>query len=212
MLLILIFSSCVCKIFVGFNKMKLIAITGSIGCGKTTIAKVINQLGYTVFDVDAWVRALYFQKDFINKIVETFPQTWENGTFNKRTLRHIVFDDNQQLKILESLIHPFLKEKLKTIIRKNAHINDLFFLDVALLFEMGWDKYCDLVIVADVDDLIQKQRVMIRDGVSAEHFDKINNVQMSQADKKKRADVIIETDVSLNLLKIELLSVLEGMS
>lgn len=191
--------------------MKLVAITGSIGCGKTTIARIINELGYTVFDVDGWVRRLYFQKSFINKVIETFPETSENGIFNKRRLRHLVFDDNKQLKKLEALIHPFLKNKLKEVIRRNAKIDDLFFLDVALLFEMGWDKYCDLIMVADVDGEIQKQRVMSRDNVSAEHFEKINNIQMGQSEKIIRADVTVETDVPLNLLKTELLSIIEGL-
>ena len=66
-------------------------------------------------------------------------------------------------------------------------------------------------MVADVDAEIQKQRVMARDNVSAEHFEKINNVQMSQADKKALSDVIIETDVPLNLLKAQLISVIEGL-
>lgn len=191
--------------------MKLIAITGSIGCGKTTIANIINRLGYCVFDVDGWVRSLYFQKDFIDSITKQFPSTLENGVFNKRRLRHIVFDNNEELKKLESLIHPFLNEKMKKVIRRNAKSDDLYFMDVALLFEMGWDKYCDLVIVADVDDKIQKQRVMKRDNVSAEHFEKINNVQMSKKDKIVLADVVIETDVPLNLLKVEILSIIEGL-
>ena len=191
--------------------MKLIAMTGSIGCGKTTIAKELKKLGFTVFDVDGWVRRLYFKNDFINTIVENFPETAENGVFNKRKLRNLVFDDNKKLKMLEGLIHPFLNNQLKEIIRRNACYDDLFFLDVALLFEMGWDKYCDLVMVADVDAEIQKQRVMARDNVSAEHFEKINNVQMSQADKKALSDVIIETDVPLNLLKAQLISVIEGL-
>lgn len=191
--------------------MKLVAITGSIGCGKTTIAKVIRELGYTVFDVDAWVRGLYFQKDFIKTIMEQFPQTVENGVFNKRELRHLVFDNPNKLRKLEALIHPFLENKLKKVIRRNAYFDDLFFLDVALLFEMGWDKYCDLILVADVDEKIQKQRVMTRDKVSAEHFEKINNIQMSQKEKIALADVTVETDVPLNLLKTEIISIIEGM-
>lgn len=191
--------------------MKLIAITGSIGCGKTTIAKELKKLGFTVFDVDGWVRRLYFKADFIKTIVENFPETAENGVFNKRKLRNLVFDDNKKLKKLESLIHPFLNIQLKEIIRRNACYDDLFFLDVALLFEMGWDKYCDLVMVADVDAETQKQRVMKRDNVSAEHFEKINNVQMCQAEKKALSDVVIETDVPLNLLKAQLINVIEGL-
>ena len=192
--------------------MRLIAITGSIGCGKTTIAKEFRKLGYTVFDVDGWVRRLYFKRDFIDTIVKNVPETLDNGVFNKRKLRHLVFDDNRQLKKLENLIHPFLKEQLKYVIRKNAFKNDLFFLDVALLFEMNWDKYCDLVIVANVDAEIQKQRVMKRDNVSAEHFDKINNIQISQTEKISLADVVVETDVPLNLLRYQLLNVIEGLN
>ena len=191
--------------------MKLIAITGSIGCGKTTIAKELKKLGFTVFDVDGWVRRLYYKSDFIKTIVKNFPDTEENGVFDKRKLRNLVFDDNKKLKKLESLIHPFLNNQLKEIFRRNACCDDLFFLDVALLYEMGWDKYCDLVMVADVDVEIQKRRVMKRDNVSAEHFEKINNVQMSQAEKKALADVVIETDVPLNLLKAQLLDVIRGL-
>lgn len=155
---------------------------------------------------------MYFKRDFIDTIVKNFPETLDNGVFNKRKLRHLVFDDNRQLKKLENLIHPFLKEQLKYVIRKNAFKNDLFFLDVALLFEMNWDKYCDLVIVANVDAEIQKQRVMKRDNVSAEHFDKINNIQISQTEKISLADVVVETDVPLNLLRYQLLNVIEGLN
>lgn len=191
--------------------MKLIAITGSIGCGKTTIAKIIKALDYSVFDVDGWVRALYFQKDFIATIVKNFPEAADDGVFNKRKLRNLVFDDNRELKRLEALIHPFLKEKLKSVIRRNAVCDDLFFLDVALLFEMGWDKYCDFIIVADVADDIQKQRVMKRDNVSAEHFEKINSVQMNKRVKADMADAVIDTDVPLNLLKVDILNIIEGL-
>ncbi len=191
--------------------MKLVAITGSIGCGKTTIAKIVGKLGYTVFDVDGWVRRLYFKKDFIKVIQEHFPAVAENGQVNKRALRNIVFSDNRQLKVLEGLIHPFLRETLKDVIRKNACRNDIFFIDVALLFEMGWDKYCDFILVADVDYEIQKQRVMNRDKVTAEDFDKINNVQLSNSYKINLADVVVNTDKSKNLLKVEMINIIQGL-
>lgn len=191
--------------------MKLTAITGSIGCGKTTIARIINRMGYTVFDVDGWVRRLYFQKDFIKVIAAHFPQVVHDGQVNKRQLRNLVFSDNRQLKLLESLIHPFLRQTLKNIIRRNAFSDDLYFVDCALLFEMGWDKYCDFIMVADVDYDIQKQRVMARDQISAEDFDKINNIQMSNKEKIKQADVVIETDKPLTLLKLELMEIINGL-
>lgn len=191
--------------------MKLVGITGSIGCGKTTIARIINKLGYSVFDVDGWVRRIYFDKKFLQVLEFNFPGTVENGVANKRTLRNIVFSDHKKLKLLESLIHPFLKENLKKTIRINAKHDDLFFLDVALLFEMKWDKYCDFILVADVDYEIQKQRVMDRDNVSAEDFDKINNVQIKNSDKIALADIVVNTDKNKNLLKAELIEIINGL-
>ncbi len=189
--------------------MKLAAITGSIGCGKTTLSKIVRRLGYVVYDIDGWVRRLYYQKDFIKVIAAHFPEVMEGERVNKRKLRNLVFGDNARLKVLESLIHPFLKQTLMNVRRRNARRADLFFMDVALLFEMGWDKYCDYIVVADVDYETQKMRVMRRDNISAADFDKINRIQMDNAAKKVLADVIIDTDKPINLLKVELLAMIE---
>lgn len=189
--------------------MKLAAITGSIGCGKTTLSKIVRRLGYVVYDIDGWVRRLYYQKDFIKVIAAYFPEVMEGEKVNKRKLRNLVFGDNARLKVLESLIHPFLKQTLMNVRRRNVRRADLFFMDVALLFEMGWDKYCDYIVVADVDYETQKMRVMRRDNISAADFDKINRIQMDNAAKKVLADVIINTDKPINLLKVELLAMIE---
>ena len=189
--------------------MKLAAITGSIGCGKTTLSKIVRRLGYVVYDIDGWVRRLYYQKDFIKVIAAHFPEVMEGEKVNKRKLRNLVFGDNARLKVLESLIHPFLKQTLMNVRRRNARRADLFFMDVALLFEMGWDKYCDYIVVADVDYETQKMRVMRLDNISAADFDKINRIQMDNAAKKVLADVIINTDKPINLLKVELLAMIE---
>ena len=191
--------------------MILAAITGSIGCGKTTLAHIFKKLGYPVFDADAWVRRLYQKPAFIKVVLQNFPGAQTNGAFDKRKLRLLVFDDVKQLQKLEGLIHPFLKEQLKNVIRKNARKDGLFFLDVALLFELGWDKYCDFVITVNVDEKIQKQRVMQRDKVSAEHVDKIIEKQMSQKEKVERADWVVETNVPLNLLKVLALEIVNGL-
>lgn len=191
--------------------MLLTAITGSIGCGKTTLARIARDLGYTVFDVDGWVRRLYFNKEFLKKLENYFPGTVKQGAADKRYLRNMVFADREKLKLLESLIHPFLRQTLKQIIRKNACCDDIFFIDVALLFEMGWDKYCDVIVVADVAYEIQKRRVMARDKVSAEDFERINNVQMNNEHKKLLADIVIDTDKPRNLLKAELINIIEGL-
>lgn len=191
--------------------MKLIAITGSIGTGKTTLAGLARDLGYNVLDVDGWVRALYYQKDFIEIIGENFSNVVVQGKVDKRKLRNIVFDNNEELKKLEALIHPFLKRKLKKFIGRNGDKPYINFIDVALLFEMGWDKYVDLVIVTTVHYDVQKQRVINRDKVTAEHFDKINNVQMSGDKKIEMADIVIDTDKSMNLMRLDLINIVNGM-
>ena len=192
--------------------MILAAITGSIGCGKTTLANIFKKLGYPVFDADAWVRRLYFKPDFIKVVLQNFPEAQTNGSFDKRKLRLIVFDDKKKLQKLESLIHPFLKRQLKAVIRKNAQNDDLLFLDAALLFELGWDKYCDFIITVNVDEETQKKRVMSRDNVSLEHVEKIISKQMSQKEKVEKADWVVETDVPMNLLKISALEIINGLN
>lgn len=188
--------------------MKLVAITGSIGCGKSTLANLIKELGYVVYDVDMWTRNLYKKDKFNALILKNFPQVNENGKVNKKLLRNIVFSDKTQLEKLENIIHPILKQKLRQVIKNNADKNEIFFIDAALIFELGWNRYCNCIIVADVDKNIQKQRVMKRDGISEDEYNNIINLQMSNYDKVCRADVVINTNKSLGLLKVELFKVI----
>ena len=87
----------------------------------------------------------------------------------------------------------------------------MFFLDVALLFEMGWDIYCDCIILADVDYDVQRKRVMERDKITAEDFDKINDIQMSNKDKALLSDIVVNTDKPRNQLKLDLIGIVEGL-
>lgn len=192
--------------------MKIIAITGSIGCGKSFLANIIRSLGYVVYDADKWVKYLYYRPAFLKVIKQNFPEVFDaNGTFNKRKLRNLVFNNNQELKRLEKLVHPFLKQKLLNVIRKNSQTNRVFFFDAALLFEMKWNIYCQSVILADVDKNIQKQRVMIRDNISAADFEKIVSVQIDNEQKKQFANAVINTDKTENLLKVELVKIIEEL-
>ena len=180
--------------------MIFVAITGSIGCGKTTVAHILRKLGYLVYDADKWVKVLYFKKDFLCEIQKNFPQVFVNGFFNKKMLRSIVFQNPQQLKILENLIHPFLTKKLRQIIRYRRNDGIVFF-EAPLLFELRWEKFFDCVIVADVDYETQKERVMKRDKISEDEFIRINALQMPRYDKICRADVVIDTGVDINKLR-----------
>ena len=191
--------------------MIIVGITGSIGCGKTTIANTLRKQGELVWDVDKWVKFLYYKKDFLNNLKEIFPEAFANNQFNKRCLRNIVFNDNNKLKILENIIHPYLENKFRKIIRKNAKNNYLAFIDIALLFEMGWDRYCDYIVLADVDKEVQIKRVMLRDGISRDDFEKIDKIQMSQDKKKKMVDFVIDTNIDIDKLKLKIINLLEEL-
>ena len=191
--------------------MILTAITGSIGCGKTTISNILRKNGYLVYDIDKWVRYLYCKEDFLKVIKGNFPDAFDGDVFNKKILRKIVFDQPDRLKILEGLIHPFLTQKLRKKIRKSKN-EGLVFVDIALLFEMKWDKFFDFIILADVDNNTQKIRVMKRDNITAEDFEKINCLQMPMDEKKEKVDFIINTDKSLNKLQADILNVLEMLN
>ena len=191
--------------------MKLVAITGSIGCGKTTLAKIAKSLGFVVYDVDGWVRRIYHNKYFLKKLDELFPGSVKDNVADKKFLRKIVFSDKGKLEKLENLIYPYLNDFIKKIIIKNAKNDFIGFLDAALLFEKGWDKYCDIIVLADVDYDIQKKRVMKRDNISADDFDKINNIQLKNEYKKVLSDIVINTNKPLNLLKLDMIALIEGL-
>ena len=191
--------------------MILVGITGSIGCGKTTIANILREKGELVLDIDKWVKFLYYKKDFLDNIRLIFPETFVSGVFNKRCLRNIVFNDNKKLKMLENIIHPYLENRIKKIIKKNTGKKFVIFIDVALLFEMGWDKYCDYIILADVEKEIQKIRVMKRDNISQEDFEKIDSIQMSQEEKRKKVDFILNTNVNKKALRVKIINMLEDI-
>lgn len=193
--------------------MKIIAITGSIGCGKTFLTNIIRNLGFVVYNMDKWVKYLYYKPAFLDVVKQNFPEVFEaDGSFNKRKLRNLVFNDSKRLKKLEALIYPFLKQKLLNIIRKNSQSDKIFFLEAALLFECNWNVYCQTVILADVAKNVQKERVMARDNISAEDFEKIIALQMDNEQKKQYADVVINTDKTENLLKVELIKIIEELT
>ena len=121
--------------------MKIIAVTGSIGCGKTYISNIIRSIGYNVFDADKEIKKFYKNKEFLSLIKQNFPISFNNNIFNKRKLRDLVFNNKKELKKLESITHPLLKIKLKEKIRKIYKKTDLLFIDAALIYEMKWDIF-----------------------------------------------------------------------
>jgi len=189
--------------------MKIVGITGSIGCGKTYLAEIIKKMGFSVYNPDRWVHNLYKKEEFLSIIKENFPHTFKNGVFNKRELRNSVFNNKKELEKLENIIHPFLRKKIKFIIRKFSRKSDIIFFDAALLFEKKWDIYCDYIITAHIEENIQKQRVIKRDNISEDDFYKIIKIQIPQIQKCAAADFIINTGYPENINKLQLIKVIE---
>jgi len=169
-----------------------IAITGTIGSGKTEVSKYLRKLGYDVFDCDEVNRELLNTRAY-ELLHDDFKDCFISGKLNKQLLASIVFYDSQKKAKLESIMHPLILEKLQK--RKD---NPLF-AEVPLLFESGWDKYFDekLLIVCDYD--IALKRLENR-GISKEDGKKRIENQMSVEEKINKATRIIYNNGSLDEL------------
>ena len=183
------------------QKMKVIGITGAIGCGKTTFATIIKNLGYEVFDADKEVGKIYQNDNFLHLLKGVFPRVFKETGVDKKLLRKIVFSNQQELLKLEDIIEPFLHQIFVHKINETANKKGVLFIDAALLFEKGWNHFCKKVICVDVDLETQKKRVMERDHLTEEEFLKIYHLQMNNELKCKMSDIVVDTNCSLQELE-----------
>lgn len=179
--------------------MIIVGLTGSIGMGKSETAKMFMAEGVPVFDADATVHELQ-KKDgkalpFIEK---AFPGSVVGGELDRASLGAQVFADPGKKKMLENIMHPMVGDE-RTAFFEAAEKEDadVVVLDVPLLFETGGDKGCHYSVVVSAPSDIQRERVLARTGMTAEKFEDILKRQMPDADKRKKADYIVETDKGL---------------
>ena len=171
----------------------ILGLTGSIGMGKSTTAGLFRAFGVPVYDADRVVHELY-RGAAVTAIDTSFPGTSEGGVINRKKLADQVFSDPSALKHLESIIHPLVREAEKGFLTKaKVQAAPLVVLDVPLLFETGGQDRCDAVVVVTASDDLQKQRVLSRPGMSEERFNAIVSKQMPDAEKRRRAHVVINT-------------------
>ena len=191
--------------------MKIIGVTGAIGCGKTTVSKIIGNLGYEVFDADNEVKKIYKNSDFLCLLKNAFPRVFCGDILDKQLLRKWVFSDQNKLLILENIIEPFLEDIFLKMINSTASRQGWLFIDAVLLFEKGWNKYCDKVICVDVDLEIQKSRVIKRDCISEKEFFDIYNLQMNNKKKCELSDIVLDTNCSIDDLKVKVKKILDEL-
>lgn len=175
-----------------------IALTGSIGMGKSTVARMFERAGIPVFDADAEVRRLQGPGGaLVEPIGERFPGTVQNGVLDRERLAELVLDDPEQLAALEKIVHPAVRDARAAFIDKHGEAKALLF-EIPLLFETGSGGEFDKTIVVSAPVEVQRARVLGRPGMTAEKLDSILSRQMSDEEKRWRADFVVDTGTDLS--------------
>jgi len=173
--------------------MMRIALTGSIGMGKSTVAKMFERAGVPVFDADAIVHQLQSPGGgLVEKIGELFPGTVRSGTLDRDCLAQIVLSDPKKLSALEALVHPAVREAREAFVREHGQAPALIF-EIPLLFETGGESDFDKVIVVSAPAEVQRTRVLRRPGMHEAKLDSILERQTPDEEKRRRADFVIDT-------------------
>jgi len=175
--------------------MIIIGLTGSIGQGKSTIAKQFGRYGAAVCDSDKVVHQLLGPKgEAVEKIAALFPAAKKNNAIDRALLGREVFVDDEKLKLLESVLHPLVHRAQDRFIRRaRIRKKQIVILDIPLLFETGGEIRCDYTVVVTAPPFLQRHRVFKRPQMSEEKFARILARQMPDREKCKRADFIIRT-------------------
>nr|WP_315458663.1 dephospho-CoA kinase [uncultured Sphingorhabdus sp.] len=171
----------------------IIGLTGSIGMGKSAVAAMLADEGIPVFDADAAVHDM--QKaggEMLPAIEKAFPGTTGADGVDRKALGAAVFGDRDKLAVLESIIHPAVAARRAAFLKARADA-DIIVFDIPLLFEKGGEAGVDAVVVVSAPYAVQRARVLERAGMTPEKFDQIVALQMNDAEKRARADYVIDT-------------------
>ncbi len=174
--------------------MFILGLTGSVGMGKSTTAKFFAEEGVPVHDADAAVHRLY-EGEAVAPIEAAFPGTTANGKVDRDKLAASVVGNVDALKRLEAIVHPLVRTaEQKFVANAEASGATVVLLDIPLLYETGGDSRCDAVVVVTAPEDVQRARVLAR-GTSEERLAGILARQMPDAEKRRRADFVVDTSV-----------------
>ena len=173
-----------------------IGITGSIACGKSTVSDYLIAKGYTIIDADKLGHVALTSDDVKRKLAEKFgDEILENNEISREKLGKLVFGNDDNLKILNSIIHPKIKELILKLQEEHKD-EDLVFLDIALLYEANFVDLVEKVAVVYVDEDVQLERLMTRNSLSKEEAIKRIESQMSPREKASLGDFVINNSYS----------------
>lgn len=188
--------------------MIMLAITGSIGMGKSTVAHMFERAGIPLFDADAEVRRLQSEDaELIASIGERFPGTLSNGKLDRDALAARVLGNPEELAALEAIVHPAVHAGRARFLLAHPSAPALLF-DIPLLFETRGEDAFDKVIVVSAPADVQRARVLARAGMTEEKLDSILARQMPDAEKRSRADFVIDTGGDLSTTEAQVAQVL----
>lgn len=193
--------------------MLLIGLTGSIGMGKSETAKMFARLGVPVYDADAAVHALYAKGGAaVEPLRAAFPSAVIDDAVDRTELSRCVLGLPEEMKKLEAIVHPLVGRAQMDFLRKAAaEGHHAVVLDIPLLYETGGETRVDVVVVVSAPYDIQKERVLARPGMDMAKFAAIHAKQVPDAEKRRRADFVIETDKGLDHAFEEVTKVVEAL-
>jgi dephospho-CoA kinase len=181
-----------------------VGLTGSIATGKSEAARLFAAAGIPVFDSDAEVHGIYTEKTTRDLIATMFPDVIVSGRIDRQRLGQRVLDSPEDLRKLESVIHPLVRKRRENFVahwRKQR--SPFVVLDIPLLYETGQEKELDYVIVVSANEDVQRKRVLARPGMTEQKFAAILARQMPDAEKRSLADFVIENSGSLEHLRTQ---------
>ncbi|HEV3493592.1 MAG TPA: dephospho-CoA kinase [Reyranella sp.] len=179
--------------------MMIVGLTGSIGMGKSTAAKMLRQMGVPVYDADAAVHALQAPGGAALPPIEAaFPGVVKDGVLDRQALGARVFGNKAALRKLESIVHPLVGQRQRAFLKRAARRGEkLVVLDIPLLFEGLGDRRVDATLVVSAPTFLQRHRVMARPGMTADRLDGILRQQVPDVLKRHKADIVIPTGLGL---------------
>lgn len=192
--------------------MITLALTGSIGMGKSTVAAMFAEAGIPTFDADAVVRALQGPGGrLVSPIEARFPGTTRDGAVDREALSAAVLSDRDELAALEAIVHPAVHHERTRFIVENGSAPALLF-DIPLLFETGGAETFDKVIVVSARPDLQRERVLMRPGMTEKKFDQILARQLPDEEKRARADFVVDTSGTLDETRAQVRNILSCLN
>ena len=180
-----------------------IGLTGSIGMGKSTTAQMFREAGIPVYDADAAVADLYVRGGAaVEPLEAAFPGVTRDGAVDREALRLRVLGDDAAMTRLNAVVHPLLgRDRLEFHQKAEASGADVMVFDIPLLFETGGERNMDAVVVASAPAEVQRARVLAREGMTPDRLDAILARQVPDAEKRARADFVIDTGQGLEVAR-----------